>query len=74
MLRSATTRRLRRALSMPGGGNGTADDVIAVAAISTGRSSTELANLLAGPPPNDDTALVRLARDLDHLEREVRQP
>jgi Domain of unknown function (DUF4350) len=74
VLRSATTRRLRRALSMPGGGNGTADDVIAVAAIRTGRSSTELANLLAGPPPNDDTALVQLARDLDHLEREIRQP
>jgi hypothetical protein len=74
VLRSATTRRLRRALSMPGGGEGAAEDMIAVAATRTARSSTELAHLLAGPPPADDTALVQLAHDLDRLEQEVRQP
>jgi hypothetical protein len=74
VLRSATMRRLRRAMSFPGGGDGSVDEVTTVVAARTGRSSGTLAELLAGPPPNDDAALVRLARDLDDLEREVRQP
>ncbi len=32
------------------------------------------ARLLAGPPPTDDAGLVRLARTLDQLDREVRRP
>jgi hypothetical protein len=74
VLRSAAMRRLRRDLSLPGGPQPAVDEVIAVAAARTGRPGAELADVLVGSPPGDDAALVRLARDLDSLEREVRQP
>lgn len=38
------------------------------------REPGELRGLLYGPPPTDDAALLRLADDLDALERQVRQP
>ncbi|MCX4748706.1 DUF4350 domain-containing protein [Kitasatospora sp. NBC_01287] len=38
------------------------------------RPPGELHGLLYGPPPTDDAALLRLADDLDALERQVRQP
>ena len=40
----------------------------------TGRPSAEVNALLYGGPPPDDAALVRLADDLDALERQVRHP
>ncbi|MFE0459166.1 DUF4350 domain-containing protein [Kitasatospora sp. NPDC058965] len=40
----------------------------------TDRPAGDLAGLLYGPPPTDDAALLRLADDLDALERQVRQP
>lgn len=47
---------------------------ILIPAVSRGISTTErdLTQLLFGPPPTDDTALVLLADQLDALEREVR--
>ncbi|PYC66467.1 DUF4350 domain-containing protein [Streptomyces tateyamensis] len=38
------------------------------------RPAGELGGLLYGPPPLDDAALLRLADELDALERQVRQP
>ena len=40
----------------------------------TGRPSADVHALLYGGPPPDDAALVRLADDLDALERQVRHP
>ncbi len=47
--------------------------VDAVAARSR-RTQGEVGALLYGAAPADDAALVRLADDLDALEREVRRP
>jgi len=89
VLRAATLARLRNALSLPVATSATAgisapvgsaptagwaDDIIAVAARRTGRSTADLAELLTGPAPEGEAALVRLARDLDTLETEVRRP
>ena len=51
-----------------------ADPQTMVAAVSarTGREATAVIDLLYGPPPADDAALVRLAADLDQLDTEVR--
>ncbi|MGF1432501.1 DUF4350 domain-containing protein, partial [Kitasatospora sp. LaBMicrA B282] len=38
------------------------------------RAPADLPGLLYGPAPTDDAALLRLADDLDALERQVRQP
>lgn len=46
-------------------------DVIDALARATGRSTDEVAHLLYGPPPTDDTGLATLARRLDELESEV---
>jgi hypothetical protein len=40
----------------------------------TGRPAAEVASLLYGAPPRTDDELVRLAAELDRLEREVRRP
>jgi hypothetical protein len=48
-----------------------ATDVIDALARATGRSSQQVADLLYGPPPTDDAALLQLARQLDELESEV---
>ena len=49
-------------------------EVAAVAAARTRRPTVEITQLLVGPDPADDTALVSLARSLDALETEVRHP
>jgi len=46
--------------------------VAAQAAARTGRTADEIMNLLAGPTPVSDAALIALADDLDTLEAEVR--
>lgn len=46
--------------------------VVAVVSARSTRAGAEVGGLLYGAPPRDDTALVRLADDLDSLEREVR--
>ncbi len=48
--------------------------VVAAAAARSGRDPAATHNLLAGPQPPDDAALVQLAHDLDTLEQEVRRP
>ena len=48
--------------------------VVAAVAARSGRPGPDVAALLYGAAPADDAALVRLADDLDALEREVRRP
>lgn len=69
-LRAATAARVAALL----GSTGTADtDAIAVAAADRiGQDAAQVRRLLDGPAPADDRALVRLAHELDALEREVR--
>lgn len=70
LLRSAAIRRLAATAHLPTRGQ----DAAAVGALAatlagrTGRPAAEIGALLAGPPPADDAALVRLADDLDALE------
>ncbi|GAA1228308.1 DUF4350 domain-containing protein [Kitasatospora nipponensis] len=80
-LRRATRHRLAPALGVPPTA-GEPDGAALLAAL-TGRlaqhpagprTGGELHGLLYGPPPTDDAALLRLADDLDALERQVRQP
>jgi hypothetical protein len=70
-LRSATLTRLAPRLGLRRD-DGTAAMVNAVCA-RTGRSTTAVAELLYGPEPKDDRALVALADQLDILEAEVRR-
>ncbi|MPZ64027.1 MAG: DUF4350 domain-containing protein [Pseudonocardiaceae bacterium] len=68
-LRDASCARLRPLLGLPVAAE---PGAVAVAAASrTGRSGSEVTALLYGPAPADDTALVRLADNLDTLETEV---
>ena len=72
VLRLATLDRLRSRLGLRRG-----DPVETVArAISaaTGRPVSEVLDLVAGPPPPDDAALVRLAQDLSDLEEKAHRP
>lgn len=48
--------------------------VSAAVAERTGNDATLVNNLLHGAAPGNDVALVRLARDLDDLERQARRP
>ncbi len=71
-LRAASLERLRPVV---GHGRGTDPDaVVAAVAARTGRPAVDVAALLYGAAPTDDAALVRLADDLDTLERTVRRP
>ena len=71
-LRRRSLRRASVVLGLPRGS--TVDVVAPLVAARTGRSGPDVAVLLAGPPPSDDAALVRLADDLDALDQEVRRP
>jgi hypothetical protein len=71
-LREAARGRILPLLGLPGSAEDTA--VAAMLAARTGRSTSEMTALLAGPVPADDAALVTLADGLDALEREVRSP
>ncbi|MDH6121454.1 hypothetical protein ABH930_005451 [Kitasatospora sp. GAS204A] len=76
-LRRAVRHRLAPVLGVPLGG-GDPDPTTLLAALGerlTGhRDPAGPRDLLYGPPPSDDAALLRLADDLDALERQVRQP
>lgn len=65
-LRAASLGRLLPRLGL--GADATPDAVLAAIANRTGRDAR---SVLYGPPPAGDDALVRLANDLDALEREV---
>lgn len=69
LLRRATVRRLATRLAT--GQQSDLDVVADLAARATGRDAQAVHDLLGGPPPRDDAGLVRLADDLDQIEREV---
>jgi len=68
-LRAGTTRRCATRVGLARSAD--AVTVIDAVARATGRPSDEVAALLYGPPPTDDTGLAQLARRLDDLESEV---
>ncbi|HXW46997.1 MAG TPA: DUF4350 domain-containing protein [Streptosporangiaceae bacterium] len=69
-LRDAALSRLIPALGLPAAAP--RDAVTAQLALRTTLSQARLSELLFGPPPDTDTALVTLAGELDAMEREVR--
>lgn len=69
-LRAAAAERLARTLGVPRSAEPAS--LVAAVAQSSGRAAADVADLLYGPPPPDDAALVRLAQTLDDLEKEVR--
>jgi hypothetical protein len=69
-LREATLRRLSPALGLPAGASAEATTAALVA--RSARGAPQLRELLFGPAPASDTELVKLAEDLDAMEREVR--
>lgn len=70
ILRDAAIGRLRSHLGLPRDAG--PDAVAVVVAERTGRPSSHVHAVLAGPPPPDDAALVQLADRLDRIEQEVR--
>lgn len=72
VLRASVVDRLRPLLGLGRGADPSA--VTSAAAGRSGRASADVAALLYGAAPRDDAALVRLADDLDALERTVRRP
>jgi hypothetical protein len=68
-LRGALRGRLERAVGLPSGAG--QDAVVAALAKGSAPSAAQVRELLYGPAPRTDQALVALARDLDQLEREV---
>jgi hypothetical protein len=84
VLRAATASRLARLTVGPPGTASTASPASTASSTSAivhpdiiaariGEQPTEVARLLYGPPPASDMDLVRLAADLDTLERKIRQ-
>ncbi|ARQ70391.1 DUF4350 domain-containing protein [Streptomyces marincola] len=70
-LRAATRARLAPLVGVPPAHTHAQDALPAALAAHTGDSAAAVHALLFGPPPADDPALVRLADDLDALERRV---
>jgi Domain of unknown function (DUF4350) len=68
-LRDGALGRIGVRLGLPR--NVTADAACQELASRTGRDSGEIRAILFGPVPGDDAALVKLATDLDALERQV---
>ncbi|MFE6056432.1 DUF4350 domain-containing protein [Kitasatospora sp. NPDC056446] len=75
-LRRAAVHRLAPALGVPLRAGAPDPDAFcaAVADRLPDRPAGDVRALLFGPPPTDDGALLRLADDLDTLERQVRNP
>ncbi|WP_426562291.1 DUF4350 domain-containing protein [Angustibacter sp. McL0619] len=72
VLRVAAVRRLATRTGLARTADVSA--VAAAVATATGRPADQVEDLLVGPDPADDATLVRLARDLDALEKEVHRP
>jgi len=68
-LRSAMRSRLERAAGLPAGAG--PDTVIELLAQRSPTGTARISDLLYGPAPRTDQALVTLANDLDQLEREA---
>jgi hypothetical protein len=68
-LRTAALRRLAARLAVPTGT--TPEQVAALVGAATGRPDREVRDVLLGPAPGNDAALVTLADDLDTLERSI---
>lgn len=68
-LRQATVGRVRPLLGLGAGAEPAA--VVAAAAARAGRPEAAVAELLYGQAPADDAGLVRLADELDRIEREI---
>ncbi|HWJ84068.1 MAG TPA: DUF4350 domain-containing protein, partial [Cellulomonas sp.] len=68
-LRAGAASRCARRLGLPA--SAPASQLIDAVALATGRPTHDVAALFYGPPPTDDPALARLARDLDDIESEV---
>ncbi|MFJ5926234.1 DUF4350 domain-containing protein [Kitasatospora sp. NPDC092948] len=74
-LRRAARRRAATALGLPHtSGDPDPAALTEAAAARLGRPAADLQQLLYGPAPTDDAALLRLADDLDDMEWQVRQP
>jgi hypothetical protein len=71
-LRDVRRSRLSTALGLPARADPCA--VVDAVAARAGRPPGDVGTLLYGAAPADDAALVRLADDLDVLDREVRRP
>ncbi|MFJ9029187.1 DUF4350 domain-containing protein [Streptomyces sp. NPDC102274] len=71
-LRSATRDRLAPLLGVPPAGAHSPDVLIPAVSARLPDTTQDPRTLLFGPAPTDDAALVRLADQLDALEREVR--
>jgi len=71
ILREATRARLRPMLGLTVDAEPAA--IVETVAVRSGRDAERVGALLFGPPPADDPALVRLANELDVLEKEVGQ-
>lgn len=70
-LRSATTERVAVRMGLTGAA--TPGQVVSTAGARIGQDARQVERLLYGPTPDDDRALVRLADELDVLERRVRE-
>ncbi|MEQ0563683.1 DUF4350 domain-containing protein [Amycolatopsis sp. NEAU-NG30] len=68
-LREAARTRLRTTLGLPRDAD--AQALVAAVSARTGRQGNDVGAVLFGPPVPDDPALVRLAGELDRVEREV---
>ncbi|NIH82350.1 DUF4350 domain-containing protein [Amycolatopsis viridis] len=68
-LRQAALNRMRPLLGL--GPVAEAQAVVAAVAARTGRPGPAIEELLYGPAPGDDAGLVRLADELDRIEREI---
>ena len=72
VLRLATLDRLRGRLGLRRGDS--VETVARAIAAASGRPVSEVLDLVAGPQPSDDAALVRLAQDLSDLEEKAHRP
>ncbi|MFD5115635.1 DUF4350 domain-containing protein [Streptomyces sp. NPDC058391] len=72
VLRSATRDRLALLLGVPPAGAHSPETLVPALSARLQDTPQDLRTLLFGPAPADDTALIRLADQLDALEREVR--
>ncbi|MGW6225835.1 DUF4350 domain-containing protein [Cellulosimicrobium cellulans] len=68
-LRASAADRLAGRLGLPRSADAPA--LVDAVARATGRPGDQVAQLLYGPPPADDAALLELARHLDRIESEV---